>query len=787
VKYRYQYLAGGVNTGGGSSDPNCGTNKGWQTWNSPAGAFVTDYIANTVPNRIPVFTYYELVQSNPVAGSDRAADELIKISTLCTMQAYWADFTVLMQKAGAYGGQVVIHVEPDFWGMMENTGSAVTSIPADVANTGNADLAGLPNSLQGMAWAFLTLRDKYAPNALLAIHLSSWQGGMDIATDQSSPVSAAVSQADTVSTWVKPAGFVGNPSGVSTWDLVFNDVADHDAGSYGATSNPHWWDKNNVLFPNFTRWLAFMSRLNTDLGVPLVEWQVPVGNQYFDTENNTPGHYQDNRIEYFLAHPAELFAAGIVAVLVGKANANQTNYWDELNDGITNPAPVVSWECNLCNNHTSAFADDDGGFIRIFIAAYENSATGCSSVSLSSSPSGSATTGTTVTLTASATGCPNASPLYQFWIAAPGGSWQVVQPYSTAPTFPWITTAPAGTYSLSVWVRDAKSNGLYGNNTGRWDAYASSLYTLNLQQCSSVSLSEAPPTTAVSGATVTLTAAASGCPNPLYQFWFAAPGSSWQVIQPYSSSATYTWHTSGFKSGTYSLSVWTHDASGPGTSGNASGGWDAYISGSYTLTTTPCAAATLTPSPAGSAAAGTTITLTAAASGCPTPQYQFWIAAPGGNWQVVQPYSTSATYTWITAPGAAGIYSWSVWVRDATSGSSWDAYASGHYALTSSPCSAVTLSSTPPSTSSAGTTATLTAIASGCPNPQYQFWIADPGGGWRMVQAYSSSANYTWITTAGARGTYSISVWVRDGSSNGVNGNGTGRWDAYTSGQYLLT
>ncbi|HYT12633.1 MAG TPA: hypothetical protein VEL12_07585, partial [Candidatus Nitrosopolaris sp.] len=42
--YRYQYLAGGINTGGGSTDPNCGANVGWQTWNSPAGQFVTDYI-----------------------------------------------------------------------------------------------------------------------------------------------------------------------------------------------------------------------------------------------------------------------------------------------------------------------------------------------------------------------------------------------------------------------------------------------------------------------------------------------------------------------------------------------------------------------------------------------------------------------------------------------------------------------------------------------------------------------------------------------------------------------
>ena len=104
-RYRYQYLAGGINNGGTAGDP-CGANSGWQTWNSPAGQFVTNFISDsTAHSAIPVFTYYEIVQSNPSAGDESA--ELTKISTVCTMQRYWADFTVLMQKAGAYGGPVV--------------------------------------------------------------------------------------------------------------------------------------------------------------------------------------------------------------------------------------------------------------------------------------------------------------------------------------------------------------------------------------------------------------------------------------------------------------------------------------------------------------------------------------------------------------------------------------------------------------------------------------------------------------------------------------------------------
>ena len=54
-RYRYQYLAGGINNGGTPGDP-CGANNGWQTWNSPAGQFVTNYISDsTAHSMIPVF------------------------------------------------------------------------------------------------------------------------------------------------------------------------------------------------------------------------------------------------------------------------------------------------------------------------------------------------------------------------------------------------------------------------------------------------------------------------------------------------------------------------------------------------------------------------------------------------------------------------------------------------------------------------------------------------------------------------------------------------------------
>ena len=62
VDMRYQYLAGGVNTG-----------HGWATWN-PNGSFVSMYVRESfAAHLIPVFTYYQLLQSAPSAGSSEQA------------------------------------------------------------------------------------------------------------------------------------------------------------------------------------------------------------------------------------------------------------------------------------------------------------------------------------------------------------------------------------------------------------------------------------------------------------------------------------------------------------------------------------------------------------------------------------------------------------------------------------------------------------------------------------------------------------------------------------------
>ena len=359
-RYRYTYLAGGVNTG-----------NGWETWNTPSGQYAAYYMQDSAAHGyLPVFSYYELLQSNPSTGSDESERDFSNLNNPATMNAYYANFVLLMQVAHSFGGQVIVQVEPDLWGYLEqraNNGSPA-SLTASVQGSGHADVAGIPDTAQGFADALLHLRDLYAPNVMLATHASLWATMRDIGTDTDSTLDPNL-VADQTAAFLNAAGLGTNAYG-STFDLVFNDVADHDAAWYG--NNAQWWDRTNATLPNFNRWLAFMARLHTDTGKPLVVWQVPAGNQFFLTMNNTDGHYQDNRAEYFMGHTGDLAAAGIVAVLFGKANPGQTNITDDRGDGITNNngRPTSGYQCAACNTHVSAYSDDDGGYIRLAVGAY---------------------------------------------------------------------------------------------------------------------------------------------------------------------------------------------------------------------------------------------------------------------------------------------------------------------------------------------------------------------------------------------------------------------------------
>jgi hypothetical protein len=303
--FRYQYLAGGVNTG-----------SGWSTWN-PNGSFVSLYLNESRNAHVtPVLTYYMLLQSRPAVGSGERDQDLSNLRNVGTMRAYWRDLRLALTRARGQG-RVILHVEPDLWGYMQQAARAdqASSIPAALSSTGDPELAGLPNDARGFAQAVVRLRDRTAPNVKLAWHLSVWGTNED--PTYSNPSRKRIRRlARRSARFYRSLG--------ADFDLVFNDVADRDAGYrekvLGDGGRSRWTAGD---FHRHARYIRGFTRRTHE---KVVVWQIPLGNT---TLPDTSGSYRDNRVQWWLGkrrrkHLREARRAGIVALLFGAGAAGNT-------------------------------------------------------------------------------------------------------------------------------------------------------------------------------------------------------------------------------------------------------------------------------------------------------------------------------------------------------------------------------------------------------------------------------------------------------------------------------
>ena len=178
---------------------------------------------------------------------------------------------------------------------------------------------------------------------------------------------------------------------------------------------------------------------------------------------------------------------------------------------------------------------------------------------------------------------------------------------------------------------------------------------------------------------------------------------------------------------------------------------------SFDISSTTCSQPSLSGAPPSPSATGTSVVFTAATSVCPNPRYRFWVGR-SGNWTIAQDYSAASTFTW-NATGLAGVYGIEVDVRDATSSAPYDAVRNITYTL--SACTGAGIGASPSSPQLPGATITVTGSAT-CPGtPTYRFWVGQ-GGGWSIVQDYSTASTFSWNTTGKPFGTYGLEVDVRD-------------------------
>ena len=263
---RYQYLA-----------------NGWWTWN-PDGTFASRYVQDSWAHKeLPVLSYYVVLQSGPSLG-DEATTDLGRLRDRQLMTAYWQNVRLLFARLRGTK-PVVVHVEPDLWGYLEQANATA------------------PASSFAKQW--ISLRNQLAPNVLLAYHMSGWGTRHDIVYED--PPDATVRAYATQS-----AAFYNGLH--AHFDLAFEDFSDRDAGFYEQQQgNAKTWFTPG----DFRRHLLYGATFVKRTRLRMVAWQIPLGNTFLD---DTWDHYRDNRVQWLLGNRPHLQAyvkAGYVGFLFG--------------------------------------------------------------------------------------------------------------------------------------------------------------------------------------------------------------------------------------------------------------------------------------------------------------------------------------------------------------------------------------------------------------------------------------------------------------------------------------
>ncbi len=329
---RYQYLAGLLFDGaapcascssgctaGGSSCSNavgCGWWGCWQYDQVPPGQYAVDFVARAGSDgEIPMFTYYVLLQASGVSEGQAEATAAARDPGF--MSRYLADWRFLLERIGT--ARAFLHVEPDFWGYAQHAaldaGTGAHGLPAAVASANPVDCAGFEESIAGLGRCMIAMARKYAPNARVGLHASGWGTKVDVLLNGNASL-------DVASEGAKLGRFLVE-CGAGLGDLVVADMSDRDAGWYQRQSplRNTWWDATNATLPDFHQAFDWARAVSAEVGRPILWWQIPVGNMSL---SNIPDAWKDNRVDYLLAHPDEVAAAGGFGLAFGAGASGQT-------------------------------------------------------------------------------------------------------------------------------------------------------------------------------------------------------------------------------------------------------------------------------------------------------------------------------------------------------------------------------------------------------------------------------------------------------------------------------
>jgi len=274
--------------------------NGWPGWN-PSGTFIDLQAAAALKkDTVPVFTLYAMAvdgEGRPDLLTDRAY-----------MTAWWEGFELALTRLAHFGRPAMLHLEPDFWGFMQQRGGAA---PADIpvlVGSLNPHCDHLPESLAGFGACIVERARIAVPQVRIGFHASEW----------ADPDPVAVAE------FLLAAG-------AGDTDVLFVETLDRDAGCFEARGEactrddgPWYWEDSGQGSPGFLAHLDAMHTLHEVTGLPLMWWQMPMGVPS-GAPGGTPGHYRDNRVAWFFEHPEHFAEAGGVGVMFGPGWSGQTD------------------------------------------------------------------------------------------------------------------------------------------------------------------------------------------------------------------------------------------------------------------------------------------------------------------------------------------------------------------------------------------------------------------------------------------------------------------------------
>jgi N-acetylmuramoyl-L-alanine amidase len=359
--------------------------------------------------------------------------------------------------------------------------------------------------------------------------------------------------------------------------------------------------------------------------------------------------------------------------------------------------------------------------------------------------------GTPITWTANASS--TAGPVeYKFMLFREQSGWSVAQEYSSARSFIWSPGwGDIGKAVVQVWVRAVGS-------TARYEAWTGTDLldiTASPARLSADTGFPSPP-----GQPITWTAAVASATAPLeYRFLVLDVATSiWSVAREYAAGNQLTWIPP--HAGKFGLQVWVRRIGTTVPYETWAG------SGEFEIKSSPLSVSAIEPDKAFPTLVGTAVTWTARTVGGSAGPLQFKFlrySAQTGAWQLVQDYSTARTYSWTPTWGDEGSHVIQVWVRNAGSSATYDAWlGTGSFEIR-----AAALQLTSDAVFPVPPTANVrwkAEVADPSASLEYSFYVYNRGnGGWSLARPYNASNTFNW--TPGSAGTYAFQVWARRSGS----------------------